>query len=251
MPARRWCFLVLSGALSSAGTLGCAGSGGTGDGGVDQAQACVDYLACLSDADAALYASLQGSYGPSGSCWVDDASAAGCADACASGLEDAAADYPDEPTCGAGATDDGGLTEGAWGFVATEESAICAARYGDFLSMTLSRFDATLVDAGDGTFTFDDGTILAEMNNLEPLAVDPLACTTSDDGTTFACEPWGSGREWMLSGGRYITDYWTLSGRWTNGGTTASATMTGELRSLSGEPNDECTSSTLLDGAPE
>ena len=138
---------------------------------------------------------------------------------------------------------------GAWGFVATDASGNCAARYGDALAMTIERLDATLVEGADGAFTLDDVSFVAGMDNLEPRDLDPLSCTT--DGETFTCEAWASNRNWNVGGGRYIQDYWTLSGSWNNGGTTSVATMAGELRSVSGEPSDECSSTTLLDGAPQ
>ncbi len=56
-------------------------------GSVPQAPACADYLACLEDAGDRGLAEAEAMYGQAGSCWVDAATAAPCAEQCDAGFE--------------------------------------------------------------------------------------------------------------------------------------------------------------------
>jgi hypothetical protein len=103
-------FALLTGCSDRTDTSSGGGSegagGGQGAGGStlpSQVEACRTYLDCLAEVTPIAVPEALDAYGPDGSCWVDDNTAATCEASCIAGAEQLRELYPDAVACGTAA----------------------------------------------------------------------------------------------------------------------------------------------------
>ncbi len=211
--------------------LACTGGAKDEGGGllgedISQDEACAAYLDCLAAVDPGSLAAVQSTYGADGTCWADASSAATCADACVTGLEQMDEAFPAEAACDDGGPATAGDLEGAWQFTPVDQDDGCE-EYG----LVLHALDLQIAADGDSAFTGQGDAELEVVGNIYNLDVD-LECTLSGDD--FSCD-------------RSLTDYdtyWTFSGSLAGGG--IDATM--EVLIGDGAGDEVCTEVVGMEG---
>jgi hypothetical protein len=213
--------------------LGCAGIlGDTGAGtGSTQDETCAQYLDCLAEVDPTTLASVQSTYGESGSCWTSEATSAQCATACETALDQELSLYPHEEACGGDGSTTANDIDGDWSFEADDTEGDCADQG---LDLTLATDILTFSAEADDAFSVSGSATLGTPDQAFDFSLS-FDCAYEDDA--FTCDEFS---------GDYDTA-WTFFGDYDGEG--LDATM--EIGIGDGSGSVVCTAEVPLTGSRE